>query len=441
MYEKVFRMFVDRTIAIYLCLLAGYVLSGLFIVNDLINVFEKQFLLLNNQAPQYFWSVLLVIPLLFLLQSFRHPGVLFSSSELQLSRLPYSKRLIWWYLVFEKWLKSLFIYGSFGLLLVWLTPLSREVVIQYILLFILMNIMMTLPQWKLFQKSFITKVGYTCFYLIMLLAGLVTSSRLLGVMVVLGILAMNMRCARTLFHDVHWNRVTEVGDYVIWKMPFVERASGISYKRQNQYSIFQRVDFLKKPFVYTEEAIHRRLWLIYFGKQIDSVLKFIGSLFLLLIILAFMGNDVPMWFGIAISIYIYSSVIATFYKEYFQNRLLEVLPWNLQINKKTCLQWTWIGSIPLTIPLIIYIVPHASFWIPFQIVFIYCTFYFLYDTKIDRMISRLIKQNHFFQTRDVLGIVFLFMVLLNGLYPFLSLGFVIVLWFIKKGTIVWLPDW
>src|SRR5699024_9758067 len=112
MYEMVFRMFVDRTIAIYLCLLAGYVLSGLFIVNDLINVFEKQFLLLNNQAPQYFWSVLLVIPLLFLLQSFRHPGVLFSSSELQLSRLPYSKRLIWWYLVFEKWLKSLFIYGS-----------------------------------------------------------------------------------------------------------------------------------------------------------------------------------------------------------------------------------------------------------------------------------------------------------------------------------------
>src|SRR5699024_6079167 len=212
---------------------------------------------------------------------------------------------------------------------------------------------------------------------------------------------------------------------------------GISYKRQNQYSIFQRVDFLKKPFVYTEEAIHRRLWLIYFGKQIDSVLKFIGSLFLLLIILAFMGNDVPMWFGIAISIYIYSSVIATFYKEYFQNRLLEVLPWNLQINKKTCLQWTWIGSIPLTIPLIIYIVPHASFWIPFQIVFIYCTFHFLYNTHIDRIISRLINQNHLYQTLDVLGIVFLFMVLLTGLYHFLSLVFVIVLWFIKKGTIVW----
>ncbi|HEX6594138.1 MAG TPA: hypothetical protein VF095_06080 [Bacillota bacterium] len=432
MYKMVFQMFVDRTIAIYLFLLSGYAIIGLFIAGDFIRDYEAELLFIDKHATTFFWSIAVLLPLWFFVQSFRHPGVLFSSSEDQLSLLPYPRQRIWWLVVYEKWLKQLMIYGMIGLFLMLFTPFSSVVVLQYMLLFIVMNVLMTIPQWKLFHTSVVMKIIFGLFFAAIAFIGLLTFPKIAAIMLVMGIFMLNVRFSRTLFHDIQWGRVVELSDEHIWKMPLIDKASGITYRRKNKHRIFRNIPFLKKPFTYTTKAIHRRLWMIYFSKQIDSVLKLIGSLAGLLIVLAFVKRDWLMWLGIVISVSIYSSVIARFFKDHFQSDLLNVLPWDLSSFKKTCLQWVWIGSIPILIPLVTYMLLHISFWTPFQLLFIYYSFLFLYHTKIDHMIALLNHKYEFFQKRHTLGLIFLLMIFLCSRYPFLSLGFVFVLWSMKK---------
>ena len=90
MYQLAFGVLVDRTTAFYLLLLGGYIIVGFFIVGDFINDYYEQFMMIEEFAASRFWLILTILPLRYLNQSFSKPGVMFSSSEYQLSLLPLS---------------------------------------------------------------------------------------------------------------------------------------------------------------------------------------------------------------------------------------------------------------------------------------------------------------------------------------------------------------
>lgn len=211
-------------------------------------------------------------------------------------------------------------------------------------------------------------------------------------------------------------------------MPLVSRATKTSFERNKRYSIFRQSKRLKRSFKYTHQAIHRRLWLIYLGKNMTLILQLIGSLLVLLTLLAFAG-DVYFHIGIAISVYAYANVSASFFRDRFQTDILRALPWELPLYKQTFFKWAVFGAGILLIPIVIYGIIHWSIWEPFNWVLYGCVFLSLYHIKIDKSITVIAKRMLSLELSEVVGFLFLVMIVASSFYPFFSLGFIVCILF------------
>src|SRR5690625_3008538 len=98
---------IDKTTAIYLSVLLGYVLIGMFIFGDFIGDYHDQFIMIETQLRKRIWFIATLLPIAYIIQSFSRPGIVFSKTEYRLSLLPYSKEGIWILCAAEKWLKKL----------------------------------------------------------------------------------------------------------------------------------------------------------------------------------------------------------------------------------------------------------------------------------------------------------------------------------------------
>src|SRR5690625_3561632 len=158
MYKRAIGVMIDKTIAFYLLILVGYTLAGFFMLGDFINAFNEQFLFIEEQAIANVWLIVTILPLRYIMQSFSKPGILLSTSEYQLTMLPHALHHVWFLSVLEKWFKNILIYLLIGILVVGFTPISLSTVIFYFFLFVVMDVLMTIPQWKLFQTRLLTKI-------------------------------------------------------------------------------------------------------------------------------------------------------------------------------------------------------------------------------------------------------------------------------------------
>ncbi|ASN07100.1 hypothetical protein [Virgibacillus necropolis] len=424
-YKMAIQVMVDPVIAIYLVLLGGYVIASLFIMGDVIQANHQNFMLAEEQAIIRYWVVVAILPIRYVMRSFRNPGVTFSSSEDQLSILPFTRKKIWLLCIAEKWIKLILFYIVVGTLVTVITPISSSVVVAYILLFTVMDTIMTVPQWKLFQVRVGTKLHWIS-GIIVLNIGAFFSSHLIVSLAIIGfILTINMRLFGSIFHGVHWGKVMEVSDFKIWNMPLISKASETKFKRQRKYSAFRNSFAQKKPFTYTPKAIHHRIWRIYLGKNLDLILQTVVVLLIMLVAVVFISES-AIHIAIAVAIYVYASVAAILFSDRFQSDILHVLPWNLKSYKQSFFKWVIIGSIPLLIRIISYLVLHASIWAPVQLIFYFSTFMFVYQIKIDNTIALLARQSGY-KTNMGLGYLFLILVAISGLYPIVSLGFIVVI--------------
>src|SRR5690625_7649938 len=94
--------------------------------------------------------------------------------------LPFAKDKCWVVCVVEKWLKQTFIYLVIGSIVVIVTPISSTLVFTYISLLLTMNIIMTIPQWKLFQMRFFPKIDWIGVVLVINFNGIQTVSSVAG---------------------------------------------------------------------------------------------------------------------------------------------------------------------------------------------------------------------------------------------------------------------
>src|SRR5690625_6011634 len=108
-------------------------------------------------------------------------------------------------------------------------------------------------------------------------------------------------------------------------MIIISRASRTSFKKDRQYSIWQRLSFWKKPFLYQGPSVYHRLWFIYFEKNIVVILQFFGAVLLMLFVLLYV-IELLFFIGIEFMVYVFSSVAATKYSYQLPTGIVRVLP-------------------------------------------------------------------------------------------------------------------
>ncbi|SFE29987.1 hypothetical protein SAMN05216238_11262 [Lentibacillus persicus] len=425
------EVMIDKTTAVYLALLGGYVFASLFIFGDVLDSFQEEFLFLEANAQKGFWVILTALPIRYIFKSFRDPGILFSSTEYQLTLLPYSRGRIWFYVFLEKLVKQFLILTLAASLVILLTPISAPIVVAYLSIFLLYEIVLTVPQWVLFQKGLWIKIGWLLAVLIINGIGILTSSPLIGLAQLLLIIVINhFLLSNSIFNQVQWSKVTEVNDFQIWKMFLISAASKTKFKRQKKFSIFQKSARTRKPFQ-SDKAIHNRLWRVYLAQNAQLIFQVIGAFTLMLTVFIFM-NDTIYNIGVAVVIYAYASVAGSFFNDRMRADILEVLPWNLESFKRSYFKWVAAGACLILIPIIVHAIVNFSMWTPMKVVYYACVFLFLYHLNVNKTMTLLARQSRNFQLEDGIGFLFLIAVAFSGTYPALTFGFVIVLLMLRK---------
>lgn len=435
MYQLALSVMVDRTTFFYLLVIGGYAFVSFFIIGDIISDYEEQFMIIEEVAVTRFWLFLTILPIRYLNQAFSHPGVMFSSSEYQLSLLPYSRREIWFKTVLEKWLKRVLTYLIIGCIIIVITPISFSLVLRYMILLICFDVLMTIPQWKLYQQHFFVKIAWLCFMLFVnfigFLLSLYTDIPIVGILFIGLLIIINVKLKDSVFKNVNWNKITEIIDFKLWNMWLISKASDVKITRQKKYSIFQKMGIGKRPFMYREQNIYHRLWIQYLGKNIGLIIQAMGTLFVMLIVFLFL-NDFIFYIGLVIAIYVHATILVILFRSHFEGDILRVLPWNLVVYKQAFFKWVVASGIILVVPIIIYLTMNASTWMPVQLLFYCSVFLYIYDVKMDKAIILLRKQAVQTDLAEAIGLILLVGVFLNGKYPAISLCSFIIIWLLIK---------
>lgn len=432
-YKMGFQTVIDKTTSAYLIVLFGYVFLSFFIFGDILAAYESEFIWIERQAQERLPLILTILPIRYITQSFRNPGVIFTNSEYQLSILPYSRKKLWLLTALEKVLKRLLIWSVIGFFVIILTPIASSVVISYILLFLFVEICMTIPQWKLFQQKWYIKL--VCLIFLFILNGysvLINSQQLIGIIVFTGIILINIWLLPVLFQRIKWSRVTEVSDFHVWNIKWIGAVSKTRFKRQRKFSIFQHLSYRKKPFTYTTKSIHNRIWQVYFAKNMELIVRLIGALLLMLIILPFTPKKILMFIGIAVAVFVYASSVASFFMDQFKSDIVEVLPWDLHAYKQSFFKWVVIGSLPIVICIMTYFSFHFTYWTPLQLFLIIISFMYMYHVQMNQSIALLAKKSVLFvKEKWYSGLAFL-LIIGSGFYPILSCGALFFIYPLKQ---------
>lgn len=266
-YKKAAQISFDATTIFYVLLVVGYILYAIISEGNFIKSTQSKLEFLKYIEIRTFSYIFLVLPIVYLLSGFRHPGIAFSSTEYKWSIQPVSRLRIWGMLAVGKWVRAVVIYGVIGLIYGIFSATPAVDVVVYVLLLFGLNMLMTPLQWKFFQLSLWRKLGF--FIMLLAISGF---SLILDIRYVLGTLALfivifNIFCLKGLVRQVPWERVTAAVDFKIWNMIIISQMTKVKFQKPRQYSIWQRLPFVKRPFQYEKNTIYHRLWRLHVGKN------------------------------------------------------------------------------------------------------------------------------------------------------------------------------
>ncbi|WP_042142410.1 hypothetical protein [Paucisalibacillus sp. EB02] len=425
--KQLVQLSFDKTTTFYSLIVGGYVFASIFIFNDFMRQFEDYFIFIEQQMVERFWLILTIVPIRYVFKSFRNPGVLITSSEYQLGMLPHSIKKIAYLVAIEKWIVQLILYLVISTLIILITPIDAQLIWIYFLLFWIIEVLMTIPQWKLFQAHLMVKLGIFLSLIILDIVGtMVEQSKLISIVILSMVIIANFLLRKKLFFHIHWGRVTEVNNYLVWSMPLISKATKTKFRRERKYSIFQNRASRKRPFAYTDVAIHKRLWLQHFRENIELILQVIGGLFLAIVILPFI-HDIVVLIGSAISIHVYTSFVASMFMDRFHSGIVQVLPWDVNSFRNTMKHWSVLGFIPVMVPIIIYSIVHFSWWSVGFLFLIFTLFVMNLTVKMDNAVDLLDKKISQLSIKDVLAFLSLSLIVLCESQPFISLVSIILL--------------
>ncbi|GGA84306.1 hypothetical protein [Ornithinibacillus halotolerans] len=424
--RKVRKQFVqlnfDLTTTIYSLVLVGYLFATIFIFNDFLGQFHEQFMFIESQMVDRFWLILTIVPIRFIFKSFREPGILITNSEYQLAMLPHSIKKIAVFVMVEKWLKSLIQYLLIATLAILITPIETMLIVIYFSLFWLMEVLCTIPQWKLFQSHIMIRISLFILLISLDIIGVFTSqSILISIFILMLMVATNLIYWKNMFMHIHWGRVIEVNDYMVWNMPLISKATKIKFKKQRKYSIFQNMASRRKPFPYRDSPIHRRLWIQLLRENVEFILQVIGGLFFVILVLPFISDLVTL-IGIAISIHVYSVFISSIYRERFYSGIVQVLPWHVGSYRNTFTIWSILGFSPIFLAILIYTIIHFSWMMSLGFILLVISLYVVnYKTKMDNAMAILDRRIGTLTVRETIAFCSLGLIPLYEYHPSISL--------------------
>ncbi|MBC5636972.1 hypothetical protein H8S33_09090 [Ornithinibacillus sp. BX22] len=402
-YKKMMALSFDLTTSLYSLIVGGYVFASIFIFNDFLAAYQDQFLFIEEQLTERFWLIFSILPLRYVFQSFRNPGILITSSEYQLAMLPYEMKRIVLFTALEKWVKLLLKYAIVSAAIILITPIKPEIIVVYLAVFWLIELLMTIPQWKLFQVRFIPRFILFVVLILVNFLGTVTQVNMIISFIVFTIVVLsNFLLFKRMFTNINWGRVTEVNDFLVWNMPAVSKATKVKFKRQRKHNLFLNRASRKKPFVYTDSAIYRRLWLQHFRGNIEYIVQVIGGLVLAITVLSFFNEFLGMIL-IALSIHIYTAFCASLFVDRFHSGIVQVLPWNIESYRRTMRRWAIIGFIPVLIPITIIAVILYSWWSITFLLLVISLYMIHYMSKMDNAFESLNKRLVQFSIKGVIA--------------------------------------
>lgn len=371
----------------YTLALVGYIAFAILKDGDFTTWRFQYDSFMGGIVAERIWSVMTIIPLAMLLRSFQYPGIMFTSAERMVTILPNKLSHIWLLTALMRWLKSTGIYLLLGTVLFLFSPSSVSIVVLYIVVLLLLNIIMTPIEWKFFQLHIIKKIATFGLVIIINIFSVMFNSAIFGIVFLIILLVISLLLYKGRFDGIDWRRVTSACDYRLWNMKLISRASKTSFKKDRQYSIWQRLPFWKKPFPYEKLTLYHRLWFIYFEKNIKVILQFFGSMLLLLFVFVFI-NDLIFFFGFAFVIHAYTSTIVSFFTDRLTDDIVQIIPWDVNQYKKVLYRWTTITGTIFLLPFMLYVILNFHYLIFVQLLFMLIAFQILFHVKIDKVIDK-----------------------------------------------------
>src|SRR5699024_12599354 len=74
-HKMAFGLMVDKTTAVYLLIIVGYIFISMFIVGDFINDYYDQFIMVETQMQKRIWTIFTILPIAYVIQSFSRPAI------------------------------------------------------------------------------------------------------------------------------------------------------------------------------------------------------------------------------------------------------------------------------------------------------------------------------------------------------------------------------
>ncbi|QTM98870.1 hypothetical protein ERJ70_05885 [Sediminibacillus dalangtanensis] len=445
LYKLAFGVSFDVTISIYL---GAFLLFGFFILYETLQESAERILQLQSFVTANYLNLMLIMLVRPVVTSYTRPGVLFSSAELKLSMLPFSKQQLWQYCIGEKMLKTTAFWTVLASLIAFITPLSFRFVMVTAGLIILMEVLVAVPQWRLYQKRFLMKLiasaGIVVIAAIVRMLNMFVggSAWWMAALFVL-LTGTNILLLKRATQSVNWSKVVQTNDLIIWNMWFINKISQMEIKPPPKQGWIQQLftsRVNRKRFDYSDPvSIYRRLWKTYLLEQKEAVIRTIGSVLILLVLLG-SRNDWLFGFGIALAIFLFVQMASSFFTGGFGNRLVYCLPWELKQWKRGFFFWFARAGliICLVLTMCLLMLQEQLWWFPVQLWFYIGLTKRFFDYQLEIKMSVLAKTKRQMPVDQTLMVSLLFCLAANSIaYPFVSvIGMVMLGWKQKEYVLL-----
>ncbi|MFG6147005.1 hypothetical protein [Halobacillus sp. B23F22_1] len=401
LYQQAFQLTFDFTLAIYVVVLVSVFLVMLA---DWLNRFIPIIESWQLSVEEWVWVLPLALVLRACFQAFFHPGLAFTTSEMNVSMLPHSRsHLIWHIAIVRGFFHTLGAF-LFAFVISWLTPFTFSFAFYIAAMYSLFFSLTMLVQWKLFSlsrwKKLVT-IG-TIFLLIAILRFLIIHSGIeegfIGLVLGLSLLIINIYLVPRCLKGVDWGRVMDVNDARVWNVQLISQMTQVHIKPPKRYGILQtylRTRRAKQRFTSIHQLYHR-LWRYYFHHQFGYVWKTIIICAAIIVILPIQAEWV-MYVTLPIAMFVYIEVAASLFIDQFREHpILSILPVEEKGWRQTYYRWAAFGSSVLILLFIVTMVALNGLYTGLLLQLAGLVGWVLLDLN-----RRLIEQMHVFQRKGV----------------------------------------
>ena len=362
------RILLDKTTAFYLAIF-GLMFS--FWLRDQFVLYQPTFDWIEMLLSDNFFSVISLAIIRPLLASTTRPGVLFSSSDLFLSMLPYDQKKLWQFHVLDRLKKAAITYGIIGLSLWIMLPLPSQLIISFVIGFWLLEGLMIIPQWLLYQQTwwikFLISQGVTIVILLInFLAINFDLSAILFLIMIAVLIAINVIGYKSVYQITDWSRIVATNDRLLRKNILISFASKVRIeppKYQGFYHHVIRNNSLRKPFnPKRKNQMYNRIILIKAIEHKEDIIKLVFSLIGITFLMSILSEVTYGW-AIILIIFLYSQLGSRFFLYIFEDRLIFSIPWKIEKWQRLFTRWLSVGFLPL----ILFLALPGLYWLDMNI--------------------------------------------------------------------------